>query len=178
LFWKSLEMPKKSVVASWRPQLSPVKSSRASLVRMTLHLRGETGLWLKTRAVEHRQRASHVIYHHGVSLSLRVVGRAYRPGRRSSCQSGQRRRRLRASCPWCSQCSARGGRSFRRWGVWDGDGGSRWWCPNVAFANGVAEGWAPASEGRARWCGERRGAVAGRGARAGRLGGGAGWRIR
>ena len=34
LFWKSLEMPKKRVVASCRPQLSPVKSSSASLVNI------------------------------------------------------------------------------------------------------------------------------------------------
>jgi len=55
LFWNSLEMPKKRVVASWRPQLSPVKSSSASLVRITLHFLGEMGLWLNTRAGQ-RQR--------------------------------------------------------------------------------------------------------------------------
>jgi hypothetical protein len=50
LFWKSFDMPKKSVVASCRPQLSPVKSSRASFVRITLHFLGDIGLWLNTRA--------------------------------------------------------------------------------------------------------------------------------
>jgi hypothetical protein len=60
-------MPKKRVVASCRPQLSPVKSSSASLVKIypslahtcssytswrhtTLHFRGDIGLWLNTRA--------------------------------------------------------------------------------------------------------------------------------
>ena len=48
-------MPKKRVVASCRPQLSPVKSRRASLVRITLHFLGEIGLWLNTRAGVQRQ---------------------------------------------------------------------------------------------------------------------------
>ena len=151
-------------MASWRPQLSPVKSSRASLVRMTLHLRGETGLWLKTRAVEHRQRWFHVVLYRMVQCSavrgVRVVQAAYRPGRPSSYQSGRRRRRLRASCPWCSQCSARGGRSFRRCGV--GDGG----VPVVVPKRGLCQ-----------WR-RRRGGAGGRRAVDGVWGGeGARWRV-
>ena len=67
LFWNSFEMPKKSVVASWRPQLSPVKSSSASFVRITLHLRGEMGLWLKTRAGQSARMLSAVSLAGGVA---------------------------------------------------------------------------------------------------------------
>jgi hypothetical protein len=51
LFWNSFEMPKKRDVASLTGNLSPVKRSRAILVRRIRHLRGETGDVLKTRAI-------------------------------------------------------------------------------------------------------------------------------
>jgi hypothetical protein len=50
LFWNSLEMPKKSVVASFRGKRSPVKSSSTILVSRILHFRGDMGDVLNTRA--------------------------------------------------------------------------------------------------------------------------------
>lgn len=50
LFWNSFEMPKKREVASFVGNLSPVKRSRAILVRSIRHRRGEIGEELNRRA--------------------------------------------------------------------------------------------------------------------------------
>lgn len=50
LFWKSFDMPKKRVVASFVGKVSPVKRRRAILVRRMRHFRGDMGEVLKTRA--------------------------------------------------------------------------------------------------------------------------------
>ena len=57
LFWNSLEIEKKSVVASLGGNLSPVKRRRAIFVKRTRHFRGETGVVLKRRANEANQLA-------------------------------------------------------------------------------------------------------------------------
>lgn len=51
LFWNSLDMPKKREVASLVGNLSPVKRSRAILVRRIRHCLGEIGDELNNRAV-------------------------------------------------------------------------------------------------------------------------------
>ena len=51
LFWNSLEMPKKRVVASLVGNFSPVNRSTAILVRRARHLRGEMGDELNNLAV-------------------------------------------------------------------------------------------------------------------------------
>jgi hypothetical protein len=51
LFWKSFEIPKKRVVASFVGKRSPVYRRRAILVRRTRHLRGWIGEELNNRAV-------------------------------------------------------------------------------------------------------------------------------
>ena len=51
LFWNSLEIPKNKEVASLVGNFSPVKRSRAILVRRIRHFRGDTGDVLNTRAV-------------------------------------------------------------------------------------------------------------------------------
>ena len=125
LFWNNLEMPKKSVVASCLPQLSPVKSSRASLVKIwrygqlngaldstvtiarptTLHFRGEMGLALKTRATCPCQQVYPSCSFTASPLCVCVRVRAcacaspYLLGTPMSCQSARRRRRPHASCP-------------------------------------------------------------------------------
>lgn len=53
LFWKSLEIPKKRVVASFVGNLSPVYRRRAILVRRMRHLRGWIGELLNSRAGGH-----------------------------------------------------------------------------------------------------------------------------
>src|SRR4051794_32106908 len=50
LFWKSLEMPKKRVVASFVGNCSPVNMRTAILVSNVRHVRGEIGEELKRRA--------------------------------------------------------------------------------------------------------------------------------
>lgn len=50
LFWNNFEMPKKREVASFVGNLSPVKRSRAILVRSIRHRRGEIGEELNRRA--------------------------------------------------------------------------------------------------------------------------------
>ena len=50
LFWNNFEIPKKSVVASFVGNFSPVKRRRATLVRSVRHLRGEMGEELNNRA--------------------------------------------------------------------------------------------------------------------------------
>jgi hypothetical protein len=50
LFWKSLEIPKKRVVASFVGNFSPVYSRRPIFVRRTRHLRGCMGEELNNRA--------------------------------------------------------------------------------------------------------------------------------
>lgn len=50
LFWKSLEMPKKRVVASFVGNCSPVNRRTASLVNRVRHFRGEIGEELNKRA--------------------------------------------------------------------------------------------------------------------------------
>jgi len=52
LFWKSLEIPKKRVVASLVGNRSPVYRRRAIFVRRTRHLRGCIGEELNNRAVD------------------------------------------------------------------------------------------------------------------------------
>jgi hypothetical protein len=54
LFWKSFEIPKKRVVASFVGNFSPVYRRRAILVRRTRHLRGCIGEELKSRAISVR----------------------------------------------------------------------------------------------------------------------------
>lgn len=51
LFWKSFEIPKKSVVASSVGNLSPVNIRTASFVNRVRHLRGDIGDELNNRAV-------------------------------------------------------------------------------------------------------------------------------
>lgn len=51
LFWKSLEMPKKSVVASFVGNFSPVNRRTAILVRRVRHFRGDIGEELNNLAV-------------------------------------------------------------------------------------------------------------------------------
>ena len=50
MFWNSFEMPKKSDVASFVGNLSPVKRRRAIFVRRIRHRRGEIGDELNNRA--------------------------------------------------------------------------------------------------------------------------------
>lgn len=58
LFWNSLEMPKKRVVASFVGNFSPVNSRRAILVRSMRHLRGDIGELLNTRAIKKGKHSS------------------------------------------------------------------------------------------------------------------------
>lgn len=51
LFWKSFEMPKNNVVASFVGNFSPVKSKTAILVSSVRHFRGDIGEELNNRAV-------------------------------------------------------------------------------------------------------------------------------
>ena len=53
LFWNSLEIPKKRVVASFVGNFSPVYMSRAILVRRMRHRRGWIGELLNNRAARH-----------------------------------------------------------------------------------------------------------------------------
>lgn len=111
-------LPKKSVVASCLPQLSPVNSNRASLVNIctpcqptpacrfpiaphtTLHLRGEIGLWLKTRAGPHRQRSfPRLKCSPCCARAFRGWRPLYLPETQRSCQSAPPLRHPHAFCP-------------------------------------------------------------------------------
>lgn len=71
LFWKSLEMPKKSVVASFVGNFSPVNRRTAIFVRRVRHFRGDIGEELNNLAGE-RVRI-------GQALAIRVQERERAP---------------------------------------------------------------------------------------------------
>ncbi len=54
LFWKSFDMPKKSDVASFVGNFSPVNNRSVILVSSIRHFLGEMGEELKTRAMVHK----------------------------------------------------------------------------------------------------------------------------
>lgn len=67
-------MPKNSVVASLVGNFSPVKSSKAILVRRMRHFRGEIGDVLKTRATKQKGQYEMVVRMGGLSLAVLDVG--------------------------------------------------------------------------------------------------------
>lgn len=61
LFWNNLDMPKKSVVASFVGNVSPVNRSTAILVRRVRHLRGDIGEELNSLATKVLGSTEHIV---------------------------------------------------------------------------------------------------------------------